>query len=152
MRPPGVPTLRKSPACIDAARSTREPLKAGKIPEAVPTNTADRAATIRNLASTWISSKRGKSVGASAGTAAVNTHPIRIPSVPPSIAITRLSVNSCRTSLARAAPRAERTASSRPRSQPRDRKRLATFAHAINSTSITAAASTSSAGRTRIVI
>jgi hypothetical protein len=29
---PDVPTLRESAACIAAARSTREPLKAGMIP------------------------------------------------------------------------------------------------------------------------
>ena len=44
MRPPDVPALRGPPTCIDAARSTREPLKAGVIPEIAPTNTAASAA------------------------------------------------------------------------------------------------------------
>jgi hypothetical protein len=48
-----------------------------------------------------------------------------------------LSVSSCRTSLARAAPSARRTAISRPRAIARANSRLATFAQMMQSRSPT---------------
>ena len=54
-----------------------------------------------------------------------------------------------RSSRRRAAPSAERTATSRTREVPRTRSRLATFPHATTSTNAAAASRAHSAGRTR---
>ena len=60
------------------------------------------------------------------------------PSIPPTAASSTDSVSSWPTSRPRAAPRAERTASSRFRAVARVSRRLATFAQAISSTKPTA--------------
>ena len=59
-----------------------------------------------------------------------NTTPHNVPAT----ARTRASVNSCRSSLARDAPSARRTANSRCRRAPRASKRWPTFTHTIIST------------------
>ena len=58
-----------------------------------------------------------------------------------------LSVRNCRTSLARLAPSAARTATSRRLPAARDSSKFATFAHAMSSTKLTALSNTSNAGR-----
>ena len=70
------------------------------------------------------------------------------PAVPPSRPSRRLSVRNCRTSRARPAPSADRTATSRVRDCARASSRFATLTQAISSTKVTAPSSTSSAGRT----
>ncbi len=69
------------------------------------------------------------------------------PSTPPRSARTVLSVRSWRASRPRPAPSAWRTASSCPRRTARARARLATFAHAIRSTSAVVPMRISSVGR-----
>ena len=71
----------------------------------------------------------------------------RIPSVPPKIASTRLSVSDCRTIRQRLAPSAARTAISRSRLEARERSRFDTFAQVIRSTKPTAPSKTARVGR-----
>ena len=61
------------------------------------------------------------------------------PMAAPSEASTRLSVSICRIKRGRLPPRARRSAISLRRESARPSSRLATFAHAINSTTATAA-------------
>ena len=71
----------------------------------------------------------------------------RTPSTSPMPASARLSVNSCRTTLARDAPSAPRTANSCRLDAARASSRLARFAHAISSTTTIAAMSTANGRR-----
>ena len=66
------------------------------------------------------------------------------PRPPPMTDSSRLSVSSCRTMRPRLAPSARRSASSGPRTVPRASRSAATFAHAIRSTSATAASTVTS--------
>ena len=69
------------------------------------------------------------------------------PSAPPATASTRLSASICITSRRRPAPSAVRIATSFSRTDARTSSRFATFAHAISTTTPTAASSVRSAGR-----
>ncbi len=79
-------------------------------------------------------------IGASVGSPAVPraamtripAHAIASPSAAPAAASTKLSVSSCRVRRPCPAPIAERTAISRWRPSARERRRLATFAHAMS--------------------
>ena len=66
------------------------------------------------------------------------------PSTPPAVASTTLSTRNCRDSLARDAPSADRTATSRCRTVPRASSRFATFVQAMSSTKPTAPSSNQS--------
>ena len=98
--------------------------------------------------STRISAARGSVPCASEASACVPHELNQAPNAPPISARIRLSVSNCRTRPPRVAPTAIRTAISRLRPKARDSRRLATLAHAINSTSDTAANRTSTAVRT----
>ena len=73
------------------------------------------------------------------------------PSAPPATLSSVLSVNNWRIRRPRLAPNAARTAISCSRRMIRASARLATLAHAINSTSPAVASSTSNMGRTCLV-
>ena len=74
--------------------------------------------------------------------------PITSPAAPPASDSTTLSVSSWRTIRARLAPSADRMAISRWRTLARTSSRLATFAHAISRTKLTAPARIQSEDRT----
>ena len=96
--------------------------------------------------------RRGMFPGTSISNPRTPAAPRARPRTPPHPASSTLSVSSWRTTRPRAAPIAERTANSRWRPAARASSRLATFAHAISSTSATAPNSTSSAVRTSPVV
>ena len=85
-------------------------------------------------ASSRISPTRGKVLGAIAKSEPIPALAKAKPSAPPAKAIKMLSVISCRTNCHRDAPRARRTAISRPREPLFANRRFATLAQAINST------------------
>ena len=87
--------------------------------------------------STDRSGRRGIDVGPSSTSARTKQKATPAPAAPPSIPRTRLSVSNCAISWRRLAPRAARTATSRPRACPRASSRFATFAQAMSSTSVT---------------
>ena len=86
--------------------------------------------------STDRSCRRGIDVGPSSTTARTRQKATPAPAAPPSMPRTRLSVSNCAISWRRLAPRAARTATSRPRACPRASSRFATFAQAMSSTSV----------------
>ena len=146
------PAVAPSPPRSDSIRLNRAPRSAGASPDesAANSDAATVNATIGRSIAT--SSRRGKSRAASTGASPTRNQASASPSAPPIADSSRLSVSSWRVSRPRLAPIAARTVSSRCRARPRDRQRLATFAHAISSTQATPAARTSSAARTREVI
>ena len=87
--------------------------------------------------STDRSGRRGIDAGPSSTNARTRQKATPAPAAPPSIPRTRLSVSNCAISWRRLAPRAARTATSRPRACPRASSRFATFAQAMSSTSVT---------------
>ena len=82
--------------------------------------------------STASSCNRGIDGGPSSTTARTIQNATPAPAAPPSVPRTRLSVSSCAISWRRLAPRADRSATSRPRAWPRASSRFATLAHAIS--------------------
>ena len=91
--------------------------------------------------------KLGNVTGLCAISTATDARARSRPIAAPMSVSTQPSVISCRSSRARPAPSAVRTAISRRRASDRAISRLATFAQAISSTNATAAISVSSAGR-----
>ena len=88
-------------------------------------NASTRQSSVRRAAP--IASGTNCSRNRMAGTASAS------PTTAPSPARTRLSVRNCAMSLPRPAPRAARTATSRPRAAPRDNSRFARLTQAISS-------------------
>ena len=144
-RPPLVP---RPPPLSTGMRSARRIPARGASPQKSVATVA--AASVISIArpSTAISSMRGMSPGEAAMKARTPTVASTMPSRPPATANTALSVSRYLTIRPWAAPRAERTPSSRARAVARTRARLATSAHARRKTSTTAPTSTASAGRT----
>jgi hypothetical protein len=123
-------------------RSTRAARKAGNNPNTSPVSTETKAVKASTRPSTPTAAPsmpmRGMLPGLSASKARMPTTPSARPNRPPSSDSTRLSVISWRAMRPRAAPIAARIAISRWRTVARTSSRLATFAHAINSTKLTA--------------
>ena len=88
------------------------------------------------------------SSGASLGSSATAPHAKRMPSTPPASSSIALSASDCASRCPRSAPNAMRSATSRRRVSARTSSRLATFTHAMSSTSPTIAQSVHSTGRT----
>ena len=142
---PRPPSLRSS------TRSIREAAKAGAMPKSKVVTIA--AATVKPSTGAFIATffRNGSEISVAAR---ARTEPqARSSPIPDATApISVLSVSSWRTMRPRSAPKALRMATSRCRVPARASNRLATLAHAINSTSATAAARTAmlvSTSRTR---
>ncbi len=121
---------------------------AGTSPVANPETSAATAATPNTRKSRLTSCCRGRLPGGRSA----NNQPIpqtasTKPTSAPENASSTLSVNSCRTTRARPAPSALRTAISRSRPDARASSVLATFAHAMSSTNVTIVRSATSVPR-----
>jgi len=127
-----------------APLAPRDTCQAGARPKITLAASEMASANSSALRSTVTSLRRGRSSGASASRALTPHRAMITPPVPASSASTMLSVSIWRINRRRPAPTAARTTSSRPRADARASSRLATFAHAINSTNATAARSTNS--------
>ena len=93
----------------------------------------------------------GRCCGTSASSAGIAAHASAIPPAAPASPSSTLSTMNCRTSRARDAPSATRTAISRVRADALTSSRLVMFAHAMSSTNPTAPISVNSTGFTLCV-
>ncbi len=138
-----LPCVPRPPALRPGAASAVA-CSAGTRPKRMPVAAVRASANQSTGPSRRIASVRGVPRGAIASSASMPQPPSTTPAMPPIAASSRLSVSSCRTSRPRPAPSATRTATSRARAEARASSRLATLAHAINSTNATAPSSTHS--------
>ncbi len=149
---PTTSTLRRRmPGGCSPLRSRRpSPMRArttcstGARPKSRPVTSATASPKARTRPSTATSAARGTDGGAKRWKSATEPQASAAPRAPAARAVTRLSVRSCRTTRARPAPSAARTAISRPRSVARISERLATLAHATSRSRPTAARNGSS--------
>jgi hypothetical protein len=124
----------------DACTSVRPACSAGASPNRTPAISVTTSVNDSTTGSTPISSAARQVRGRDRGERAQPPpHAIASPAMPPAAAVTTLSVRSCDTMRHRPAPIAVRTEISRTRPSPRTSSRLATFAHAIRSTTTTRA-------------
>ena len=121
---------------------------AGTSPNKIPQSRAMPAVNNNTFQSIPTSLARGNPEGKCCSATFVPHAAISRPSPPPASASSMLSVRSCRTILPLPAPRAARTANSRPRPIERAMSKFATFTQAIKSTNPTAASKTSRSRRT----
>ena len=121
---------------------------AGASPNRMPVIAAAAAVKSRTVVSMRTSSIRGRSAGANRRSIGRLQNAITTPSAPPSSASSMLSASSWRTRRNRSAPRADRMAISRYLETPRPRRRLATFTHAMSSTTATVTNTTARLART----
>ena len=130
--------------CPASARGTADPKR-----KPVASMVTSEKARTRKLAAPL--AKPGADCSSGAGASAASPlHPNeakKIPKIPPTIEISKLSVSSWRTMRPEPAPTAFRIANSLARIAPRASRRFARFAHAISKTKITAPINTRSAGR-----
>ena len=136
-RPP-IPDPPRAASFNASETPVRDDCSAGARPKATPVASVSSAANANTVASRPTSLTRGAFDGASETSPPTAQTPNTSPTAPPRPARSTLSVSSCRTTRARVAPSATRTASSRPRAEPRASSRFAMFAHAIRSTKPTA--------------
>ncbi len=106
---------------------------------------AVKASTIGSIET---SEMRGRLGGAMSSRRLIPSFARPSPTMAPHPASTRLSASICTINARREPPSAERTASSRSRDEARTSSRLATLAHAMSSTNMTAPMSARIAGRT----
>ena len=116
------------------ARLGRTYLITGIRPNAAPDTSDSASANSRTRPSIAISSSRGRWAGRSASRTSRPPCATARPAAPPSTPSDRLSTSSPRAMRLQPAPSAARTASSCWRPSTRTRRRFATFAHAIRST------------------
>ncbi len=128
-------------------RFGRENFSAGAIPKSSAVKKPTAVTKMSVVPSTLTCSMRGISPGLKATSRLTHQRASRIPIPHPRIAISKLSVSSCRSSLPRPAPIAARIANSRSRSAPRASRRFAMFVHAIKRTKATAPRRIKSASR-----
>src|SRR5207245_942736 len=131
---------------VSSGRAARN---AGMSPVATAVTTVAATANSRTPPSTCTVVRRGKTDDAARLSNAIAPYAATTPSAPPPRASTTLSVKSCLTTRPRPAPRADRMASSRPRTPARASGRLATLTHAIMRTSATARTSARDGGDRR---
>ncbi len=128
------------PPCRRPSTSwTRDTCSAGARPKMRLATSATISAKTKTRPSTRMSSTRGRSAGARAASALTPSCARAMPQIAEAAASTTLSVRSCLMSRDRAAPTAARTTISRSRTVARASRRLATFAHAMTITRLTAA-------------
>ncbi len=132
---------------IAVLKSCRVACSAGASPNTIPVkavNTSEYPQTCRS--GFTFHTSRGAPCGKCASTnramPSIDQNATRDPSVPPRNAISRLSVNSCRTICQRLPPIDSRIAISLCLADARARSKFATFAHAIRRTNPTAASTT----------
>ncbi len=133
---------RLLPSFSDEFKSVREAANAGNNPNRTPVRSETASVNPSSRQSRPMpepsSPMRGSPAGLTASSARTPAKPNASPSTPPAIASIMLSVKSWRTIRVRLAPSAARMANSRLRPVARTSSRLATLAHAINSTNATA--------------
>ena len=133
---------------MPVCRSAREDSKAGTSPTLIPIRVVTARAKRNIEPSMPIAFTLGNPGGLRATKARTPATAMPIPSTPPIMARSRLSVSSCRMSLPFAAPSAARMANSARRWAPRASRRLVTLTHAMSRTRNTAPSTASSAGLT----
>jgi hypothetical protein len=122
---------------VDNCRSGDALLNAGANPKRMPTAADSNRVNASTLRFKPMLSLRGRFRPAIATTSLSTAFATISPSSPPAVDSNTLSVSNWRTIRIRAAPSAERIANSRVRAVARAINRLATFEHAINSTTPT---------------
>ena len=144
VRRPTEPASLRPPSFSASFRSVRPARIAGIAPARMAVRIDAAATNSRTRASMEISSARGTWPDSNVAPAVRLVRASRRPAAPPPIASTSASISSCWNTRARPAPSAERIAISLRRPSARAKSRLPTFAHAISSTSATAASSITS--------
>ena len=142
-REPVLETVALLSPCFNASeRSSREVCSAGTSPKSTVDTSESPSANRRTVMSTRTSSMRGRFAGDNATSPCTSMEASRRPASPATPASTQLSVSSCRTTRARPAPSAARSAISRVRPADRASRRFAILAHAMSHTTPTPLIST----------
>ena len=144
-RPAVAPRVEPSrSASLGCARAT---CNAGSVPAMKPQSVATPAEKVSTAGSSPIAARRGKLAGAIVAKSRSSAAARPSPRAPPPSERRSVSVISCRSNRPRPAPSAVRTAISRCLVMARASRRLATFAHAISSTTAVVPSSTHNACR-----
>jgi hypothetical protein len=130
--PPLAPSFKCAPSAFLHTRN------AGSSPNASPVAVVNTSAPSNMRTSSAGASAIGNVVGTSLTRSGSVATPIRMPSIPPQAASTRLSVSIWRTRRSTLAPIAARIANSGRRASARDISRFARLVHAISSTQMDA--------------
>ncbi len=128
--PPVDPLLASCSAAWISVRANRS---TGASPKARPVTAVVPKVNSSTPPSRVTSSSRGRFTGPTATRRSMPSAARAMPTAAPAAASTMLSVNNCRPIRTLPAPKADRTAISRPRSAMRDSRRFTTLTHAMSS-------------------